>query len=433
MPPTSTNSSNSGFPSAANLFGGMISNAAGSFGSGLGTNLVNGIFSGWQRRQAMALYKRQLAAQKSYQQEMARFNQEIQKNYDTWYADTFNKSWERSQLEAAGLSPALMYGGKSGASPAGMTSAGKGVQSAPMTGPGMLPSGASGAGPSIGSFELQMAQAKMFSAQADYWKNKAHTEESMPDYYDAITKLNNTIKDVEDFLKFKRGNLMDSESGKNNSAAAVNWSLSKLNDLQWSIDNLRYKALTKSYHVRYKGMNGILYDHEIPGYLLEPFQKCAYLAGTIMNNEFLGNTMPERKEQIEADTKAAIASAARDFSSASLAKIELEIQRTVKRFEINRRKANSLHAKYDAEFAKWRNDIAPDQKKFENYIKGAGLVLDALGVAADFGRLGQQGKFYDLQRDKLEERRYEFDHRDAKPIGKTRVYNKSGYTEYNHY
>lgn len=436
--PSSAGSNTSSFGNfASNLFGGTLSNMAGSFGSAFGTNLANGIFSGWQRRQAMALYKRQLAKQMEYQKEMANFNQDLQKSYDTWYSNTFNKAWERSQLEAAGLSPALMYGGKSGASAAGMSSAGKGVASAPMGSPGILPSGSSGAGPSIGQYELQSAQAKLFDAQAQYWENKAHTEESMPSYYDAITKLNTSIREIENFLKPKKGNLLDSEAGKNNSASAVNWSISKLNDLQWTIDNLYYTSLTKSYHVRYKGMNGVLYDQSVPGYLLKPFQDAARLAGSIMNNDLLGNTLRTHKKKLEADISQAIASASVNFSASALHRIELEMQQELRKFEIARRKSVSRTTQYEEKYAEWRNKVAPDQRKFENYLQGAHLVLDALGTVTSMQSVGQRGKFYDRLGDHndatLEERRYEFDHRDPAPTGKTRVYQKNGYTDINHY
>lgn len=344
---------------------GMLGSAGSSFastiGSGLGNAALSAIFGKWQQRQQLSFMKKQLDAQNA-----------AQLNYEKQHAEAFSKSWERRQLEEAGLNPAIMYGGKSGG----------GASGAAAGAPGSLPSGIGSAAPNItgqalpanyGQIEIATSQADLNRAQAEYWRNKSVSEEKQPNLIQSQTDLNKTI---EDFKKTWDPQLAQSK-------VAYQEVLTTLTQIQESIERLTLKGLEKSYTFSYYSSDGRKkYTQTNKGWELPYLIQGATLVGNIIENTRQSALTPTLIKQTIAQYRQILAQTGILHNTAAMQRLELAFLRSTHNYRVWREYYNTANEQLSAELQQWKNRVAPSQQRYENYIKGASLFMQAFSTGA---------------------------------------------------
>lgn len=412
--PQSSSSSGNGF------FSSFGNNFAATAGGGLANNLMSLLFSGYRERAALR-----------YQKKLNQIMNDSQLDFNKRNAETLSPSFYRQLYEDANISPEKLYSPGASGGPSGGTS---------KPNPGGMPdlfSHSSGSPVSPDQSSLIQSQASLNDAQAEYWKNKSITESGMPSYYQAIEKLNETLTDVEVFLKNSKRNQIDSAANKDSSTAAYYTALASLTGTQDGIAKLQYKALKQDYTFSYYGASGVRATMTTKGYLLPTLIGITTFVGNMQENSLTANTAPTIVKQ----TKQALTNLFQQGrllkSQADISDVVAGLERATRDFKYWQEHYRTDIMQLNRNYQQWINDTAEDQRRFENFQKNAHLVLDALGLAFQGYSIGNTATYYDrmydVQQRKLSEQRYQFDHRDPKPIGKTRVYRKNGYTEINEY
>lgn len=362
--PENTQQSNNGF---LNSLGNIGYGAAATAANGVASSLVDMLFSGWRQRQ-----------QKTFQKALQEQQNALQLDYEKKHSETFSKSWERAQLEAAGLSPAIMYGGTGSSGSSGISSA----KSPGISSPDLFEPSPVSQTP-YGQVEIANSQARLNDAQAEYWENKAHTEEKMPDYYQAMTKLNQTLSEVENFLKDAKKRNLDADSHNKDMQSVSSGTLSDLQQSQKLINDLYYKGLTSSYGMDFFDHNGTRRRITTRGYMLDSLFKISQTVGNIINNGIIGKSSPTLIKQYKATLTSTFLNNQLLRDSHTYNEIYNGILKNTSNYKIWQEKYRYLNDKVNFQYDKWRNETAEGQRQYDNFISGANLVLDALGTAGD--------------------------------------------------